>query len=217
MILSFARRGAVRHRALGQILAIALLAACSSGQTFHGFIDPKLMDSYIPLYDRTFLIDRFAGAMVIAPNVAVTNAHNANLVTESAVLARSTEYDLLFFRTDRMVVPPIGSPYIGEDVIAYGQSGKSDLSEAKGVIRLLEAYLPQRCPQCRLQRSMAYDAEAGRGYSGGPVVDAASGAVLGITFAFEDGRGEGGGRRMYAYDMDIVLSEMDRLLNAGAR
>jgi len=217
----FARRPSARRaqikRAFAQALATVLLAACSSGQTSQGFINPRLMSAYIPLYERAFLFDRFAGAMVIAPNVAVTNAHNANLVTEDMVLARSFEYDLLFFRTDRKQPATIASAYVGEAVIAYGQSGKSGLNEAKGVVRMLDAYLPQRCRECRVQRSMAYDAEAGKGFSGGPVVDAASGAVLGITFGFEDGVGRGGVRRMYAYDMDLVLSEMDRLLNAGTR
>ena len=211
------RRRTQIRRVFGQVLAALLLAACSSGQSTNGFINERLIDAYIPLYERVFLIDHFAGAVVIAPNVAVTNAHNANLVAENAVLARSAEFDLLFFRTERTIVPPVGSPYIGEDVIAYGQQGKSGLSEAKGIIRMVDAYLPQRCPQCRVQRSLAYDAEAGEGFSGGPVVDAASGAVLGITFGFQNGMGQNGGRRMYAYDMDLVLSEMDRLLNPGAR
>jgi hypothetical protein len=38
--------------------------------------------------------------------------------------------------------------------------------------------------------------------------------VLGVTFGYLDGKGEGGGRRMYAYDMALVIEEMHRLLDS---
>jgi S1-C subfamily serine protease len=58
-----------------------------------------------------------------------------------------------------------------------------------------------------------YDANAGEGFSGGPVVDAATGAVIGITFGFKDDKSAQGGRRMYAYDIALVLEEMRRLIS----
>ena len=59
---------------------------------------------------------------------------------------------------------------------------------------------------------MIFDARAGGGFSGGPVVDAETGAVVGVTFGYLDGRAADGGRRMYAYDMNLVMDEMHRLL-----
>jgi len=171
-----------------------------------------LSDGYIALYGLGGIGVRYAAAVAIAPNVAVTNAHNANIVAEDLILGRSRDYDLLFFRTDRRAVP-VAHPKVGQRVIAYGQYGKKRRKEAAGVIRDVEMYLPSRCPECSRQRTIAYDAEAGRGFSGGPVVDAVSGEVLGITAFFDDGAGDNGGRRMYAYDIDLVIEEMHRLLD----
>jgi hypothetical protein len=203
-------------RVLSLALSVAVLAACTGAQSSQGSLGASLKDSYIPLYKSRFLTGHYGGALVVAPHIAVTNDHNGNLIPENIILAHSREYDLLFFRTDHQAVPPIGSLYVGQNVIAYGQNGRTRVNEAKGVVRSLDTYVPERCPGCPVQRAMAYDAEGGEGFSGGPVVDAASGALLGITFGFENGKGEGGGRRMYAYDMDVVMSEMYRLLDNRA-
>ena len=66
--------------------------------------------------------------------------------------------------------------------------------------------------ECPERPTITYDAEAGEGFSGGPVVDAASGAVVGITVGYLDGAAEDGGRRMYAMGMDFVMAEMRRLV-----
>jgi S1-C subfamily serine protease len=195
-------------------LAAALLAACTStGVRSIAFVTPELSEAYIPLYLGTRLgSSRFAAAVVVAPNVAVTNDHNFNLLAENAVIARSPAYDLLFFRTERTRVPPIASPRVGQAVIAYGQDGQTRRKEAKGVVRELNARAIALCADCPERPTITYDAEAGEGFSGGPVVDAASGAVVGITVGYLDGAAEGGGRRMYAMDMDFVMAEMRRLV-----
>jgi len=208
--------GSQLGRGLTLALSLAVLVACATAQDPQGSIGARLKDSYIPLYKSSFLTGHYAGALVVAPHIAVTNDHNANLIPDNIILAHSRDYDLLFFRTDHQTVPPMGSLYVGQGVIAYGQNGRTRLNEAKGVVRSLDTYLPERCQGCPVQRAMAYDAEGGEGFSGGPVVDAASGALLGITFGFENGKAEGGGRRMYAYDMDLVMSEMYRLLDNRA-
>ena len=199
-----------------RVVALLLvgLAACTSAEATlsTSFLTPQLKDAYIPLYGIGGYGARYAAAVSIAPNIAVTNDHNANLVAEDAVLGRSRDYDLLFFRTDRPAVP-LARPSIGQNVIAYGQYGMKRRKEAAGVIRDIEIYLPSRCSDCRRQKTIAYDAEAGQGFSGGPVVDAVSGEVLGITAYLENGAAENGGRRMYAYDIDLVLEEMHRLLD----
>jgi Trypsin-like peptidase domain len=204
---------AARYRGLaGLVLIIPVLAGCSAGVASRGFIEARLMDAYIPLSVRTWLLSgRWAAGVAVAPNIAVTNAHNENLIPPQMVLARSRDYDLLFFRTD-MAPAPVARPQVGEDVIAYGQGSIDELREAKGAIRGLDEYVAPRCAECRAQRAIVFDAEAGGGFSGGPVVDAKSGAVLGITFGYLDGKANNGGRRMYAYDIDLVLGEMRRLL-----
>ncbi len=177
------------------------------------FVTAELSDAYIPLYMGTRLgSSRFAAAVVVAPNVAVTNDHNLNLLSEDTVIARSPAYDLLFFRTERTRVPPIASPKVGQTVIAYGQDGQSRRKEAKGVVRELNARAIALCADCPERPTITYDADAGVGFSGGPVVDVASGAVVGITVGYLDGAAEDGGRRMYAVDMDFVMAEMRRLL-----
>jgi len=41
--------------------------------------------------------------------------------------------------------------------------------------------------------------------------------VVGVTFGYIDGKAADGGRRMYAYDMDLVFAEMQRLIGMGMR
>jgi S1-C subfamily serine protease len=199
------------------VLAAALLAGCTSAGTRSiAFVTPEIGEAYIPLYMGTRLgSSRFAAAVVVAPNVAVTNDHNLNLLSEYTVIARSPAYDLLFFRTERTRVPLIASPKIGQTVIAYGQDGQARRKEAKGVVRELNARAIALCGDCPERPTITYDADAGVGFSGGPVVDAASGAVVGITVGYLDGAAEDGGRRMYAMDMDFVMAEMRRLVPGG--
>ena len=196
------------------VLAAALLAGCTTtGERSIAFVTPEIGEAYIPLYMATRLgSSRFAAAIVVAPNVAVTNDHNLNLLEGDVVLARSPAYDLLFFRTDRTRVPLIASPQVGQAVIAYGQDGRTRRKEAKGVVRQLDARAVALCADCPERPTITYDAEAGVGFSGGPVVDVASGAVVGITVGFLDGAAEDGGRRMYAMNMDFVMAEMRRLV-----
>jgi hypothetical protein len=190
------------------------LLACSAGFPSNGFVDPRLMSVYIPLsqsYDVIF--SRWGAALTVAPNVAVTNDHNLNFIAAGRVLARSRDYDLLFFRTDSPLVPVTAAPRLGDNVIAYGQGSNHDLREAAGKVVALDEFVEARCPDCPAQRALVFAADAGGGFSGGPVVDANTGAVLGVTFGYLDGKN---GRRMYAYDIDLVLAEMHRLLDTAA-
>jgi hypothetical protein len=203
-----------RYGFAGLLLLVPALLGCSAGRPSAGFINARLMDAYIPLFERRVLIfNRWAAGFAIAPNVGVTNDHNLNLIPQNRVLARSRDYDLLFFRTDLSTPAATASARRGEDVIAYGQGRDDELREAKGAVFGLDQSVAPRCPGCAIQRALVFDAEAGGGFSGGPVVDAESGAVLGITFGYLDGKGESGGRRMYAYDMTLVIEEMHRLLD----
>ncbi len=204
----------LRHWSSIAALALAsVLSACSAGRESAGFIDPRLMGAYIPLSSGG-LLSHWGAAFTIAPNVAVTNDHNLNFIPADAVLARSRDYDLLFFRPLSGTPTATTRPRTGEEVIAYGQGASDDLREARGKVTALNQYVPPRCSGCAVQRALVFAADAGGGFSGGPVVDARTGAVVGITFGYLDGTP---GRRMYAYDIDLVLSEMRRLLPMGPR
>jgi hypothetical protein len=195
-------------------LAALVLGGCvSTGERSIAFVTPDLAESYIPLYMGTPIgSSRFAAAIVIAPNIAVTNDHNLNLISPDMLIARSPAYDLLFFRTERTHAVAITSPKVGQSVIAYGQNGRDRRREAKGIVRELDARAIAICDGCPERPTITYDAEAGEGFSGGPVVDLASGGVVGITVGYLDGAAVDGGRRMYAMDIDFVMAEMRRLV-----
>ncbi len=220
-------RGRLR-RAARQVLVLALgiapvfsLLGCgtfgSSGLPAPGFVTPAIARAYLPLDGTAYWVLEGRGAgMVIAPGVAVTNAHNANLVDEADVIGTSSDYDLLFFRTARQVPPPQALPWVGESVIAYGQGGDGALRMARGVVRWTDAPVVARCEGCGMQHAFAFEADAGPGFSGGPVADARSGLMIGIVFGFRDNAPETHGRLMYAYDMRLVMAELSAVRHAAA-
>jgi hypothetical protein len=180
-----------------------------------GFVNSRLMDAYIPLFEHHLLVfGRWGAAIAVAPDIAVTNDHNWNFIAPDRVLARSRDYDLLFFRSGQPTTPAFAKAQIGEKVIAYGQGSDNSLREAKGTVAALDQYVARRCQDCPQQPALVFDADAGGGFSGGPVVDARTGAVLGITFGYLDSKEAKSGRRMYAYDIELVMAEMHRLLGS---
>lgn len=207
-----------RLRFAAPALLCFALTGCSAGRQADNFVDPRVMSAYIPLFRSTdFILGAWGAAVTLTPNIAVTNDHNLNLVPPGQVVARSRDYDLLFFRIEGHEAPKFGNPRLAEPVVAYGQGSLRDLRDAKGAVSQLNAFVAPRCQTCPDQVAFTYDADAGEGFSGGPVVDANSGVVIGITFGFRD-EGEQGTRRMYAYDMALVLEEMRRLIsNEAAR
>ncbi len=206
----------LRSFAVLALVAVLLGGCVGTGMRSIAFITPELNEAFIPLYMGTrFGSSRFAAAVVIAPNIAVTNDHNLNLVSPDMVIARSPSYDLLFFRTERARPVKITSPKVGQTVIAYGQDGQRRRREAKGIVRELDARALPICGGCPERPTITFDAEAGTGFSGGPVVDMASGGVVGIVVGYLDGAAEDGGRRMYAMDIDFVMAEMRRLMSGG--
>jgi Trypsin-like peptidase domain len=205
------------HLSVLAVLAGAALTLCgcaSAGSASSGFIDRRLALSFIPIYTDTMLVVGHweASGLAVAPGIAVTNDHNYWLIPAEARLAQSRDYDLMFFRTAKTPAPLIARARLGEAVVAYGTGARAELRQSRGIVAGLDVNLPKRCPDCPAQHVLAFDAPAGGGFSGGPVVDAKTGAVLGITFGYLDGQGVDGGRRMYAYDMGLVMAEMRRLL-----
>lgn len=183
-----------------------MLCACahSSGAPATAIAESGIAAAYLPLHARVHLgLDSAVGAaVVIAPGVAVTNAHNENLLDEKTVLGVRQDYDLLFFATPRRAAPETAAPVIGEAVTAYGQGTDRELRIAHGVVRTI-----QQCPGCAAPAYFTFAGNAGPGFSGGPVIDAA-GRLVGITFGYKD---EGRERRIYAYDMARVRIELSAL------
>lgn len=206
-----------RRRVTSAAVAVLCLSAtdCAPGVTAHGFVNPRLTQAYIPLFQgRALIYGRWGAAVAVTPDIAVTNDHNFNLIPTDRIVARSRDYDLLFFRADGHMAPDLGVPWKGEPVIAYGQGGREDLREASGTISSLNDIVPPRCGDCLQQSTITFEADAGEGFSGGPVADAATGAVVGITFGYRDEE-RSKTRRMYAYDIALVLDEMRRLIHNG--
>jgi hypothetical protein len=185
------------------------LAGCavSYGVRSAGFLNPQLADAYIPLEgDSLFVLRERAAAFVIAPGVAVTNAHNMKIIGGAPIIGQSRNYDLIFFHVDKKSTLQTAAPVVGEAVIAYGQDGRSGhLNEAHGTIAALNVQVEARCRTCTAQSAFTFAGDAGPGFSGGPVVDAKSGRVVGITFGFLDPNGR---RTMYAYPMSRVRNEL---------
>jgi S1-C subfamily serine protease len=184
------------------------LAGCavSYGERAAGFLNPQLADAYIPLEGVSLVVlEGRAAAFVIAPGVAVTNAHNIKIIGDAPIIGQSRNYDLLYFHVDKKSAVPSAAPMTGEEVVAYGQGGSGELREAHGTIQMLNAPVEARCETCAVQLAFTFAGDAGPGFSGGPVVDAKTGRVVGITFGFLDPQGR---RTMYAYPMSRVRNEL---------
>lgn len=179
-----------------------------------GFMSRAVANAYLPLQGPAYVVLEGEGAgMVIAPGIAVTNAHNANLVDTASVIGTSSDYDLMFFHSAKGRALPYGAPRVGEPVIAYGQGVDGALREARGRVRYTDAPVVPRCDGCPVQHAFAFRAEGGKGFSGGPVVDARTGRLVGIVFGFRDGLDDRtpSRRLMYAYDMNLVFGALARL------
>ncbi|MBI1329838.1 MAG: hypothetical protein GC166_08035 [Alphaproteobacteria bacterium] len=207
-----------------QVLAAAvslLMSACAlvgdpvTGEHVDVFLTPSVGNAFIGLNPEGFTIAEYRGAaVVIAPGIAVTNAHNAKSLAQAGIadidiLGRSPTYDLLFFRTARGTPLAHGNVFLGENVVAYGNVG--DLRVVKGAVKWWVQEDAPLCSDCPLRYAFTYGAPGGHGFSGGPVVDAQNGLLVGITFGFRDGMEGADGRMMYAYDMNVVMQELARV------
>lgn len=182
--------------AAGASLLALVGCAHSSGEPVAAISDARIAAAYIPLYRGSFMAQAEGAATVIAPGFAVTNAHNENLLAGVTILGSPKDYDLLFFGTDRQTAPLIGTPKLGERVIAYGQGKDRDLRIAHGVVRQLPATGSDY---------FIFEGNAGPGFSGGPVIDEADGRLLGIVYGYKDAE-KGGQPMIYAYDIARVRS-----------
>ncbi len=198
--------------------AALFLSACAvtgdavTGTASPGFVTPAAGRAFLQLDPQSFEVRDWHGAAVaIAPGIAVTNAHNRPFLAQAGVAAtdiigESRDYDLLFFHATRGAPMPQGTVRVGQDVIAYGNA--DGVREVKGEMLSVTAPIPPRCAGCAPQTALGFRADGGHGFSGGPVIDAASGSLIGITFGFSDHADGADGRIMYAYDIALVLREL---------
>ena len=145
---------------------LMMLAACaSSGAPVARIAEPQIAQAYLPLQARIHLgIDTADGAaVVIAPGIAVTNAHNANLVDPKSIIGRRRDYDLMFFRTQRGAPPQTAPVAVGTSVIAYGQAGGGELRIARGVVRQIV-----RCAGCTAANYFIFANDRRRADNAGP-------------------------------------------------
>jgi hypothetical protein len=193
-------------------IAALLLAGCTgpSGMPAAGFINSDVGDAYLPLEGPEYLVLRGDGAaVVLGGGVAVTSAHTARLVDGKLIIGVSAEYDLMFFHTDKKFSGlRTEAPRVGQQVVSYGQY-ETGLRKAEGVVTNLDAPVKAQCDACAIQSTFTFDGNAGPGFSGGPVLDAASGRLLGIVFGYVEN--SGGGRTIYAYDMARVAAELKKI------
>jgi hypothetical protein len=160
---------------------------------------PSIAAAYLPLSGYVGL-DRAAGAaMMIRPGIAVTNAHNANLLDSKSVIGVATQSDLMFFHAKGGPPPATAAPVTGEAVTAYGQDTSGRLRLAHGVVRQIEMVTGYSTSPYFI-----FAGDAGPGFSGGPVIDP-DGKLIGITFGYKD---QGSERLIYAYDLTRVLIEL---------
>jgi hypothetical protein len=203
------------------VAALALVlfgCANSAGEPAAGFMNSAVQASYLPLSGAAYLVmEGHGAAVVIGPGIAVTNAHNANLLPSRDIIGASTENDLMFFRVKNTATLPEAAPYSGEAVVAYGQGLDDGLRAAYGTVKIVNAPVLPNCPACHVQKAFTFEsiegrADAGPGFSGGPVVDRATGVLVGITFGFRDDD-KSNTRLMYAYDMSRVRAELSGVEN----
>ena len=184
------------------------LAACAtpSGVATRAISQPAIAAAYLPLSGRVHLgLDpAAAAAMMVKPGIAVTNAHNANLLDSKRVIAVATQSDLLFFHANGGPPPATAAPIMGEAVTAYGQDLSGKLRLAHGVVRQIVMV-----PGYSTSPYFIFVGNAGPGFSGGPVIDP-DGKLVGITFGYKD---QGSERLIYAYDLARVLTELSLVEN----
>jgi len=180
----------------------------SAGEAAPGFLNAAVANAYIPMEGRSGRFGHNLGAgVVIAPGVAVTAGHNDYFVDPTDAIGKSKAYDLFFFRTAKGSPDAVARPWVAEEVIAYGSGNDGSLRMARGRVTSVDALANnQQCPDCGVQHAFTFEANGGFRFSGGPVVDATDGKLVGIVFGFTDEKG--GGRLMYAYDMDRVFQEL---------
>jgi hypothetical protein len=201
-------------------VAAFFLAACTNtgdgnwvgaGQATETFVNAQVASAYIPLHAFSIAGMRRGAATIVLSGIAVTNAHNANLVDDKDDLGHAPSgEDIMFIRVHEQPIGGAGplrmaDPEEGEDVILYGQGAGGSLRMAEGPVQAVR------------DSRFVITANAGPGFSGGPVVDAKDGHLVGITFAYYDAPNKKGPREMLAYRIGFVMDEYRALQSKNFR
>lgn len=198
-----------RSEPLVALLLLLVVAGCvgRSGDPVSEPLGRDLAYAYIPLKRPVMLVSESdAGGIALGGGIAVTVAHANKMLDPKAVIGTSTDYDLMFFRTDRTDAPlATDAPQLGQHVVSYAHY-EDEVYRAQGVVTLIDTPVEARCDTCAVQSAFAFDGNGGPGYSGGPVLDAKSGKLLGIVFGYLDK--PDGHRAIFAYPMQRVWDEL---------
>lgn len=194
------------------IAGLLLLTGCigRSGVPLEGGLPEPVAAVYLPLQARAYLVaEDDAGGVVLGDGIAVTVAHAEAMLPPDRIIGRSSDLDLMFFRIDRLVAGLAqAEPKAGAAIISYAQY-RGAFYQATGTITALDVAVTPRCASCKPQTAFAFAGDGGPGYSGGPVLDAATGRLVGIVFGYLDQ--PKGGRILYAYSMAQVRREWEAI------
>jgi len=173
-------------RILVPLLIAASLGACSCGQPLS--VAPP---SLTTMHDGVGPIGRYASMTTISPDWALTNAHADGIASGLQYEAPQADLALVALPNHDGVALPIGEAHEGDSVTMYGTGSMGDARIAHGVVLDAHAFICWGKPQpgdadnvCKrsglgIEWAMVVSGDAGGGFSGGPLVNAA-GNLVGI-------------------------------------
>ncbi len=203
----------------------ALLAGCAgAGQAYDPSSDGPLPGIYRKLTESPVCVGEYAAQTVIAPGWAVTNAHADWMVAADDLVGEARRADLALVRMAGPAAKPWPSGVVrpGEAVTFYGTGLCGAARIAHGIVigaDNKQCYGPPEPGQeasragrvCQRDYGMgivpfiAVRGDAGRGFSGGPVIADGKlvGIMAGLVCSADDPRIDGA---MVVYSIDMVVT-----------
>jgi S1-C subfamily serine protease len=183
-------------------------------------------DNYLAIITGNRLFSSTGSALVLRPGLAVSSAHVVGRIPRVTALGRRGPVELRLLRQSRWMdlallavdepfgrVLTLGRAAPGQPVWSMGTTSRPWLPPiAAGRVETDRATAWLAAPDGARHDGLMYAAEAGPGYSGGPVVDAA-GALVGLTEGiYVDLTGESPAAwprlpRLFAYHAAAVAAE----------